>query len=222
MNPSQLRLQHATRRHFLSGSGIGLGAIALSSLSGASAGTARADLPINPVVPLEQRAAAFPARAKRVIYLHLTGSPPNLDIYDYKPALVARTGQDCPDEFLKGRTFAFTSGVPKLLGTPRRFVQCGQSGTWLSDAVPNLQNVADDICFIHSMNTDQFNHAPAELLLYTGSPRSGRPSMGSWVTYGLGTENQDLPGFVVLISNGVQPNGGANSWGSGFLPSVFQ
>ncbi|MFM7059408.1 MAG: DUF1501 domain-containing protein [Planctomycetota bacterium] len=222
MNPPYQRLQNATRRHFLSGSGIGLGAIALSSLSNQSAGTARADLPINPVVPLEQRSAPFATRARRVIYLHLTGSPPNLDIYDYKPALVARTGQDCPDEFLKGRTFAFTSGVPKLLGTPRRFMQCGQSGTWLSDAVPNLQKVADDICFIHSMNTDQFNHAPAELLLYTGSPRSGRPSMGSWVTYGLGTENQNLPGFVVLISNGVQPNGGANSWGSGFLPSVFQ
>jgi hypothetical protein len=208
---------NATRRHFLGGAGLGLGAIALGALE-----PAKADIPISPSQPLEQRQPHFTARAKRVIYLHLTGSPPNLDIYDYKPALVARTGQDCPDEFLKGRTFAFTSGVPKLLGTPRKFVQCGNSGTWLSDAVPNLQRVADDICFVHSMKTDQFNHAPAELLLYTGSPRSGRPSMGSWVTYGLGTENQDLPGFVVLISSGVQPNGGSNSWGSGFLPSVFQ
>jgi len=214
------QLEHTTRRHFLNGSGLSLGAIALSSLS--SDGVARADIAFNQAQPLQQRNPPLPGKAKRVIYLHLTGSPPNLDIYDYKPALVARTGQDCPDEFLKGRTFAFTSGVPKLLGTPRKFQQCGQSGTWLSDAVPNLQRVADDICFIHSMNTDQFNHAPAELLLYTGSPRSGRPSMGAWVTYGLGTENQDLPGFVVLISNGVQPNGGSNSWGSGFLPSVFQ
>ena len=214
------QLEHSTRRHFLNGSGLSLGAIALSSLS--SDGVARADIAFNQAQPLQQRNPPLTGKAKRVIYLHLTGSPPNLDIYDYKPALVARTGQDCPDEFLKGRTFAFTSGVPKLLGTPRKFQQCGQSGTWLSDAVPNLQRVADDICFIHSMNTDQFNHAPAELLLYTGSPRSGRPSMGAWVTYGLGTENQDLPGFVVLISNGVQPNGGSNSWGSGFLPSVFQ
>ena len=219
MSPDLSSLQFQTRRHFLSTSGVGLGAIALSSLSG---GSVRADIPINPSVPLEMRKPHFDARAKRVIYLHLTGSPPNLDIYDYKPELVKRTGENCPDEFLKGRTFAFTSGIPKLLGTPRKFTQHGQGGSWLSDAVPNLHRVADDICFIHSMNTDQFNHAPAELLLYTGSPRSGRPSMGAWTTYGLGTENQDLPGFVVLISSGVQPNGGANSFGSGFLPSVFQ
>jgi hypothetical protein len=219
MMPDFSHLQNQTRRHFLTSSGVGLGAIALSSLSG---GVASADIPINPATPLEMRKPHFPARAKRVIYLHLTGSPPNLDIYDYKPELVKRTGENCPDEFLKGRTFAFTSGVPKLLGTPRTFTQHGEGGTWLSDAVPNLHRVADDMCFIHSMNTDQFNHAPAELLLYTGSPRSGRPSMGAWATYGLGTENQDLPGFVVLISSGVQPNGGANSFGSGFLPSVFQ
>ncbi len=212
-------LQQKTRRHFLTGQVPGLGLAALSMLGGSPL---EADIELDRMQPLSQRSGGHSGRVKRVIYLHLTGSPPNLDIYDYKPALVARTGQDCPDEFLKGRTFAFTSGVPRLLGTPRKFRQCGQSGTWLSDAVPNLQRVADDLCLIHSMTTDQFNHAPAELLLYTGSPRSGRPSMGSWVTYGLGTENQDLPGFVVLISNGVQPNGGSNSWGSGFLPSVFQ
>jgi hypothetical protein len=221
MNNTQnpLDVQSQTRRHFLEGSGVGLGAIALGALSG---GLANADIPLDNTRPLAIRCSQFPARAKRVIYLHLTGSPPNLDIYDHKPELVKRSGEDCPEAFLKGRTFAFTSGVPKLLGTPRRFAQHGKSGTWLSDAVPNLHRVADDITFIHSMTTDQFNHAPAELLLYTGSPRSGRPSMGSWVTYGLGTENQDLPGFVVLISSGVQPNGGANSYGSGFLPSVFQ
>lgn len=219
MSPESWNLEYRTRRHFLSSSGIGLGAIALSSLSG---GLTKADIPIESSQPLAVREPHFSARARRVIYLHLTGSPPNLDIYDYKPELVRRTGEPCPDEFLKGRTFAFTSGVPKLLGTPRIFSQHGESGTWLSDAVPNLHRVADDICFIHSMNTDQFNHAPAELLIYTGSPRSGRPSLGAWATYGLGTENQDLPGFVVLISSGVQPNGGANSYGSGFLPSVFQ
>ncbi|MSU18510.1 MAG: DUF1501 domain-containing protein, partial [Lacunisphaera sp.] len=97
-----------------------------------------------------------------------------------------------------------------------------RSGHWMSDAIPHLHTVADDLCIIHSMNTDQFNHAPAELLLLTGSPRAGRPSLGSWVTYGLGTENQNLPGFVALISSGVQPNGGKNSYSSGFLPSVFQ
>ena len=167
MNSKLAQLQHQTRRHFLSSSGVGLGAIALSSLNG---GLAQADIPIDPTTPLQGRKPHFDAKAKRVIYLHLTGSPPNLDIYDYKPELVKRTGQDCPDEFLKGRTFAFTSGVPKLLGTPRTFTQHGQSGTWLSDAVPNFHRVADDMCFIHSMNTDQFNHAPAELLIYTGSP----------------------------------------------------
>lgn len=214
-------LADRTRRHFLSTSGVGLGAIALSSLSG---GVARSDIPIDSMQPLALRRPHFEPKAKRVIYLHLTGSPPNLDIYDYKPELVKRDGQDCPDEFLKGRTFAFTSGVPKLMGSPRRFAQHGEGGTWLSDAVPHFHDpdVVDEMCFIHSMNTDQFNHAPAELLIYTGSPRSGRPSMGAWATYGLGTENQDLPGFVVLISSGVQPNGGANSFGSGFLPSVFQ
>lgn len=215
------QLQERTRRHFLSTSGVGLGALALASMTNNSA---HADVPIDPMTPLAQRRPHFDPRAKRVIYLHLTGSPPNLDCYDYKPELVRRDGQDCPQQFLEGKTFAFTSGVPKLMGTPRKFTQCGQAGTWLSDAMPHFQqaDIADEMCLIHSMTTDQFNHAPAELLIYTGSPRSGRPSMGAWVTYGLGTENQDLPGFVVLISSGVQPNGGANSYGSGFLPSVFQ
>ncbi len=173
----------------------------------------------NPLAPAEPH---FAPRAKRVIYLHMTGSPPNLDLFDYKPELVNRDGQDCPDEFLAGREFAFTSGVPKLMGSPRKWSQVGQSGMWMSDAVPHFHEVADDLCVIHSMYTDQFNHAPAELLVYTGSPRSGRPSMGAWVTYGLGSENENLPGFVVLISSGVQPNGGNNSFGSGFLPSVYQ
>jgi hypothetical protein len=198
-----------------------LGALALASMSREEA---RADIAIDDRQPLMERRPHFAPRAKRVIYLHLTGSPPNLDVYDYKPELVRRDGQDCPAQFLNGRTFAFTSGTPKLMGTPRKFAQHGQSGTWLSDAVPNFHapDIVDEMCFIHSMNTDQFNHAPAELLIYTGSPRSGRPALGSWVTYGLGTENQNLPGFVVLISSGVQPNGGSNSYGSGFLPSVFQ
>ncbi len=136
--------------------------------------------------------------------------------------MVKRDGQDCPNEFLEGKRFAFTSGVPKLLGTPRTFKQFGEGGVWLSDAVPHFHDIADEMCVIRSMNTDQFNHAPAELFVYTGSPRSGRPSLGAWVTYGLGTENENLPGFVVLISSGVQPNGGKGSFGSGFLPSVFQ
>src|SRR5262245_6241604 len=156
-------LADVTRRHFLSGTGIGIGAMALSALTRTEA---RADVAINAMQPLAERRPHFAPRANRVIYLHLTGSPPNLDVYDYKPELVKRAGQDCPHQFLAGKTFAFTSGVPKLMGTPRRFAQYGQSGTWLSDAVPHFHqpDVLDEMCFIHSMNTDQFNHAPAELL----------------------------------------------------------
>jgi hypothetical protein len=198
---------------------VGLGAIALASMLGESPRPLAAATDAN---PLAVRPPHFEAKAKRVIYLHMTGSPPHLDLFDYKPELVRRDGQDCPETYLRGRRFAFTSGVPKLLGTRRTFHQYGEGGVWMSDAIPHLHTVADDLCVIHSMFTEQFNHAPAELLLYTGSPRSGRPSLGSWVTYGLGTENENLPGFVVLISSGVQPNGGKNSFGSGFLPSVFQ
>lgn len=218
MNTTLAQLQHLTRRHFLGKAAHGLGAFALSSLL-KNPLAAEVATPTNPLAP---RAPHFAGRAKRVIYLHLTGSPPHLDLFDYKPELVKRDGQDCPDAFLKGKRFAFTSGTPKLLGTRRTFTQHGQGGVWMSDAIPHLHTVADELCVIRSMTTDQFNHAPAELLVYTGSPRSGRPSMGAWVTYGLGTENQNLPGFVVLISSGVQPNGGKNSFGSGFLPSVFQ
>ncbi len=152
----------------------------------------------------------------------MAGSPPHLDLFDYKPELVRRNGQPCPDEFLRGKQFAFTSGTPTLLGTPRSFRQYGASGTWLSDAIPQLATVVDELCMIKSMYTDQFNHAPAQMLLYTGSPRMGRPALGSWVTYGLGSENANLPGFVVLLSGGSNPSAGKSAWGSGFLPSVYQ
>ena len=157
-----------------------------------------------------------------MIYIHLTGSPPHLDLWDYKPELVKRTDQECPDEFIKGKQFAFTSGTPKLMGTPRTFSQHGKSGMWMSDAIPHLHQHADDLCVIKSMHTDQFNHAPAELFVHTGFPQPGRPSFGAWTTYGLGSENQDLPGYVVLISSGTQPNGGKNSFSAGFIPSVYQ
>lgn len=204
-------LQSLTRRTFLRDSSVGIGSLALASLLNAETA--------NPLAPKKPH---FPAKAERVIYLHLSGAPPHLDLWDYKPELVKRSGQNCPDEYTKGKRFAFTSGTPKLLGTPRTFKKYGKGGVEMSDAVPHLHEVADDLCVIRSMFTEQFNHAPAELLLYTGSPRPGRPSMGTWVTYGLGTENQNLPGFVVLISSGVQPSGGQGCWGSGFLPSVYQ
>jgi hypothetical protein len=226
MNPILEHKLLATRRQLLGSMGGGIGAIALGELLGGSARGAAASgsgpgggLPAD---PLAARLPPLPAKAKRMIVIHLTGSPPHLDLYDNRPALVKHDGEDCPAEYLAGKKFAFTSGTPKLLGTRRSWVKCGESGLELSDAIPNLHRVADKLCLIKSMHTDQFNHAPAELMVYTGSPRSGRPSLGSWVTYGLGTENADLPGFVVLISSGVQPNGGTSSFGSGFLPSVYQ
>jgi len=218
MLPRLDHLQRQTRRHFLRGAGqFSLGAIALQTLLGERASAVAPGLN-----PLDPRPAPAMARAKRVIYLHMSGGPPHLDIFDYKPELVKRDGEDAPDAFVKGKTFAFTSGVPKLMGTPRTFRQYGKGGLWMSDAVPHFQAVADELCVIKSMFTEQFNHAPAELLLFTGSARQGRPSLGSWVTYGLGSENENLPGFVVLISSGVQPSGGQSCWGTGFIPSVFQ
>lgn len=218
MDPRQHYLNAITRRHFLGNAGLGVGAAALGSLlAGETAGVT-----IDNEDPLAPRMPHFAPKAKRMIYLHMAGSPPHLDLLDYKPELVKRDGEDCPQTFLEGKRFAFTSGVPKLLGTPRKFSQHGESGAWLSDALPKLAEVVDELAIVNSMNTDQFNHAPAQMLLYTGSPRAGRPSMGSWVTYGLGSESQNLPGFVVLISGGTSPSAGKSAWGSGFLPSVFQ
>ena len=205
-----------TRRHFFNNCQVGIGAMALSSLLSDESSGAAAPAPLAP------RKSHFEPSAKHVIFLHMAGSPPNLDIFDYKPELVKRTGEECPDEFLAGRRFAFTSGTPKLLGTPRKFKRYGESGTWMSDAMPQLSGLTDELAVVHSMHTEQFNHAPAQLMLYTGSPRVGRPSLGSWVTYGIGSPNQDLPGFVVLISGGTNPSAGKTAWGSGFLPSVFQ
>jgi hypothetical protein len=215
--PHPLRLEALTRRHFLRQSQSGLGAAALATLMADSSRAVPAA-----ENPLAAKQPPLVAKAKSVIYLHMAGSPPQHDLFDFKPELVKHNLEPCPAEFTKGERFAFIKGTPKLLGTPHEFEKCGQSGATISSVLPNLKTVADDLCFIKSMYTDQFNHAPAELLLYTGSPRSGRPSMGSWVTYGLGTENQDLPGFVVLISGGTSPSAGKNNWSSGFLPSVYQ
>lgn len=215
MNPLQTWLQQRTRRYFLQQSTAGIGALALSNLLAG-------DLQADDKNPLWVKAPHFAPKAKRVIYLHMTGSPPNLDLFDYKPKLIALNGQDCPQSVLQGREFAFTTGTPTLLGTVQKFSQVGKNGLWMSHAIEGLHGVADEMCLVHSMHSDQFNHAPAELLIYTGSPRGGRPSFGAWTTYGLGSENENLPAFVVLISSGVQPNGGKSSFGSGFLPSVFQ
>jgi hypothetical protein len=220
MDPRTEHRLLATRRHLLGSMAGGIGGLALADLLGGETRSEAATVSL--ADPMAARQPPLPAKAKRMIVIHLTGSPPHLDLYDHKPELVKHSGEECPASTIEGKTFAFTSGTPKLLGTPRSWVQCGESGMELSDAIPNLHRVADRLCLIRSMHTDQFNHAPAELLVYTGSPRAGRPSLGSWLTYGLGSENANLPGFVVLISSGVQPNGGTASFGSGFLPSVYQ
>ena len=214
--------QQKTRRQFLGQMGqLGIGSIALNCLLNEKAA---ADNSGNALIvnPMAARSAPQMAKAKRVIFLHMSGGPPHLDMFDHKPELIKRHGENCPDSMIKGKTFAFTNGVPKLLGTSHEFKQYGKSGAWMSDVVPNLAAIADELTFIKSMNSDQFNHAPAELLLYTGSPRQGRPSFGSWVTYGLGSEGSNLPGFIVLVSSGVLPSAGKSAWGSGFLPSVYQ
>ena len=221
MHPQFDLLQTQTRRAFLRSSGqFSLGAIAAQALLCQDAQAHPAVHPFASHAPHSQ--PHFEPKAKRVVYLHMSGGPPHLDIFDYKPELVKHNGEPAPDQFLKGKTFAFTTGTPKLMGTPRQFAQYGKGGIWMSDAVPNFHGIADEICVVKSMFTDQFNHTPAELLLFTGSARQGRPSMGSWATYGLGSENENLPGFVALISSGVQPSGGQSLWGTGFLPSVFQ
>lgn len=215
-------LTDLTRRHFFQKCQVGIGGMALASLMAGDSKATDGNISVDSQQPMLPRNPHFKGKAKNVIFLHMAGSPPHLDLLDYKPELVKRTGQKCPDEFYNGKKFAFTNAHPTLLGTPHKFKQHGESGTWMSDALPNLSELADEICVVKSMNTDQFNHAPAQLMLYTGSPRMGRPSLGSWVTYGLGSESQDLPGFVVLLSGGLNPSAGNTVWGSGFLPSVFQ
>jgi hypothetical protein len=211
--------QALTRRHFLRDCQLGFGAMALSSLMGNQRASAAPTAAGSPLAP---RPPHFAAKVKNVIYLHMSGAPPQHDMYDYKPKLVEMNLKPCPDEFLKNERFAFIKGHPKLLGTPFKFKQHGQGGAWLSELLPGLASMADDIAFVKSMHTDQFNHAPAELLLFTGSAQFGNASMGSWITYGLGSENQNLPGYVVLVSSGTDPSGGKSLWGSGFLPSVYQ
>jgi len=216
------QLWNLTRRHFLGGSTAGLGAAALGQLlttDGWAAGTQQKN---QIAQPLASKLPPLPATAKSVIYLHMAGSPPQQELFDYKPKLQEYNDKDCPDEYLKGERFAFIKGHPQLLGTPYKFSRHGESGQQISELLPLLSSLADDLCIVRSMHSDQFNHAPAQMLLYTGSPQFGKPSMGSWITYGLGSENQDLPGFVVLVSGNKVPSAGKSAWGSGFLPGVFQ
>lgn len=211
-----------TRRHFFSRTGLGLGGVALGGLFARDGLGAPAKIAAAAAGPLTVKPPMISARAKSIIYLHMAGAPPSLDLFDYKPKLNELNMQPCPESLFRGKRFAFIKGTPKMLGSPHKFQQHGQSGAWVSEILPHLAGIADDLCIVKSLHTDQFNHAPAELFLFTGLARPGNASLGSWVTYGLGNENQDLPGFIVLSSGGSDPSGGKGLWSSGYLPSVYQ
>jgi len=207
-----------TRRWFFEQCGVGLGSIALAQLFAESGKAATAGL-ANPLAP---KRPPLPAKAKNVIFLFMAGAPSHLELFDYKPQLAKFDGKLPPAELLKGYRAAFINPNSTLLGPKFKFEKYGQSGAELSELLPHLSKVADDITIVKSMVTDAFNHAPGQLLMNTGTQQFGRPSMGSWVTYGLGSESKDLPGFVVFSSGKKGPSGGNSCWGSGFLPTVYQ
>ena len=219
MTPLHQHYLTESRREFLKHTGAGIGALGLASvlndrLFAAPAPGGQGD----PLVPGQPH---FAPRAKNVIYIHLVGGPSHLELFDFKPELVKRSGEKCPDHMFKGKQLAFIREHPTLLGTRFSFHRHGQGGLELSEHLPHLGSVADDLAVIKTVRTEQFNHAPAQLFLHTGFERFGRPGIGSWVSYGLGTENRDLPSYVVLITGSVA--GAGNSlWGSGFLPTLHQ
>src|SRR6476469_4527268 len=207
-----------TRRTFLQATGLGLGSVALNLLlqRDAAAADKYRGLP------------AFPhhkPKAKRVIWLYMSGGPTHLETFDWKPKLAELDGKPMPESFTKGQPIAQLQGQTlKVLGPLSKFKQYGKNGTWVSDFLPYAAKMADDICVVKSMVTDQINHGPAHTMMNTGTAISGRPSIGSWVTYGLGSESEDLPGFVVMTSfagRSPQPIS-QRMWGNGFLPSRFQ
>jgi hypothetical protein len=214
-----------TRRHFFQDCALGLGKIALTSLL-ADGRLLAGQQPAGLTSPLEPRQPHFPAKAKNVIFLFMAGGPSQLELFDHKPKLNELDGQPVPASFMAGRRFAFmdTPGFaqPKLLAARRQWARHGTSGAFVSDLLPHIASVVDDVAILRCMATDVFNHAPAKLFMNTGTAQFGRPSMGSWITYGIGSEARDLPGFVVLQSGPRGPRGGAVNWSSGFVPSVHQ
>ena len=209
-----------TRRWFFKQCGVGVGAMALNSLLAESLfGKSVAPSQTNPLSP---KAAHIPAKAKRVIYLFMAGAPSHLDLFDYKPELAKWNGKLPPADLLKGYRAAFINPSSKLLGPKFTFKKYGKSGAELSELLPKLAEVADDIAIVKSMHTDAFNHAPAQIFMNTGSQQFGRPSFGAWTTYGLGSESQNLPSYVVFSSGAKGTSGGSSNWGCGFLPSLYQ
>ena len=208
-----------SRRWFLQQCGVGLGAMSLAELLGNRAGAATTAKSNNPLAVHEPH---YPAKAKSVIFLFMAGAPSHLELFDYKPQLARFDGQLPPAELLKGYRAAFINPNSNLLGPRFKFRKYGKSGAELSEIVPHLAGVADELAIVKSMVTDAFNHAPGQILMSTGTQQFGRPSLGAWVTYGLGSASQDLPGFVVFSSGTKGPSGGNSNWGSGFLPTVYQ
>ena len=216
MSPLHTHLQTLTRRELLQRLGTGIGGLALTSLL--SRDLSAQPAPANPVAPHQPH---FAPRAKNVIYLHMVGAPSQLDLFDYKPVLQQHDGKPVPKHLIEGQRFAFLRGHPNLLGTRFKFNRHGKSGLELSELLPHLAKVADDIAVIRTLHTEEFNHGPAQLFMQTGFGQFGRPSIGSWVSYGLGSENHNLPAFVVLLT-GRTAGAGNSLWGSGFLPTVHQ
>ena len=228
MNPQSILQQalsqhqaHLTRRWFFRDCGVGLGMAALHALLGdsAQAGPARSGVSVSG--PLAAKSSPFPAKAKRVIYLFQAGAPSHLELFDHKPELTKWNGKLPPAELLKGYRSAFINPDAKLLGPKFKFARHGQSGQEISELMPHLARVADDIAIVRSMHTDAFNHAPAQIFMNTGSQQFGRPSLGAWTTYGLGSESSNLPAYVVFSTGSKGSSGGASNWGAGFLPSVY-
>ncbi len=219
MNTSDFR-KFQTRRHFFGDCAVGVGSMALANLLAQDRASATATAAANPMTP---RDGHFSPKAKNVIFLFMAGGPSQLELFDHKPKLRAMHNKPAPDSFFpKEKSFAFIGKGAKLLGPSREFKQHGQCGMTISELLPNIAGIADDLCFLRGMQTNVFNHGPAKLFMNTGFQAPGRPSMGSWVTYGLGSENQDLPGFVVLQSGPRGPRAGNALWASGFLPTTFQ
>ena len=211
--PSPLLAQ--TRRHFFQNAGVGIGGIALAEMLRASEAKPRTD-------PLAPKPTHFPAKAKRVIFLFMAGGPSQLELFTPKPELNDLHGKEVPQSYIEGKRFAFLKGKPTVLGCNRKFAKAGKCGMDIGELLPHHRSIADDVTWIRSMKTDVFNHGPAKCFVNTGSPQFGRPSMGSWITYGIGSELANLPGFVVLQSGPRGPRGGASLYSSGFLPSLYQ
>jgi hypothetical protein len=210
--------QIQSRRAFFCDVAGGIGTIALAALLEKEGRGASIGAQVNPLAP---KKPPLPAKAKNVIFMFMEGGPSQLDLFDPKPALAKWNGKPLPAEMTKNMRLAFTKPTAAVLASPRVFTPAGQSGIEFSDFIPHMASNADDMCLVRSMYSDAFNHHPGQLLLFSGTMQFGRPTFGAWVLYGLGSESQDLPGFVVL-SSGVGTSGGANNWASGFLPSTYQ